>query len=78
MRLQEIKTFWKLAKIFWIAGFIFWALETSVFLLIEGLHWKATHPIEIHCDKIAVNLWATALNITTFVCVYFIFNIKKL
>ena len=78
MKAQEIKTFWNLAKIFWIIGFVFWILETSIFLIIEGWHWKATHPIEIYCDEIVVNIWTTALNITTFVCVSFLLNIKKI
>jgi hypothetical protein len=77
MEIAELKTLWKLAKSFWILGFIFWLLETIVFLIIEGWHIKATHPIEIHCDKIVLNIWEFALNLTIVTCVYFLININK-
>jgi hypothetical protein len=74
---QEIKTLWKVAKRFWVTGFIFWILETIVFLIIEGWHIKATHPIEINCDKIVLSMWEFALNLTIVTSIYFLININK-
>ena len=34
MNKLELKVIWKLSKIVWIAGFLFWLLETSIFLTI--------------------------------------------
>jgi hypothetical protein len=77
MEIVELKTFWKLSKKFWIVGFIFWLLETIVFLFIEGWHIKATHPVEINCDKIVLNIWEFAFNLTIVTCVYFLINLNK-
>jgi hypothetical protein len=77
MKKKELKTLWKLSKVFWLVGFTFWLLETIVFLFIEGWHIKATHPIEIHCDKIVLNIWEFALNLTIVTCVYFLINLNK-
>jgi hypothetical protein len=77
MKKKELKTLWKLSKVFWLVGFTFWLLETIVFLFIEGWHIKATHPIEINCDKIVSNIWEFALNLTIVTCVYFLINLNK-
>jgi len=66
MKTKEIRTIWKIGKLFWTAGLIFWAVETGIFLLIEGWHLKATNPIEIFCDKVASNLIIVALNLSVF------------
>ena len=77
MTAVELKTLWKLAKRFYFVGFVFWVIETIIFLIIEGWHYKATHPIEINCDKIVSNLWTFALNLTAVICVYFLINLNK-
>lgn len=77
MKKEELKTLWKLAKKFFIVGFVFWVIETIIFLIIEGWHYKATHPIEIHCDKIVINIWTFAFNLTMVTCVYFLINLNK-
>ena len=74
---KELKVIWKLSKILWLAGFIFWLLETAVFLIIEGWHYKATNPIEIFCDKIVINALTTALFLTTYVCFNLLINFTK-
>jgi hypothetical protein len=77
MEIAELKTLLKVAKSFWITGFIFWLLETIVFLIIEGWHIKATHPIEINCDEIVLYMWEFALNLTVVTSIYFLININK-
>ena len=77
MEIAELKTLWKVAKDFWLLGFIFWLLETIVFLIIEGWHYKATNPIEIHFDKIVSNILEFALNLTIVTCVGFFINLNK-
>jgi hypothetical protein len=77
MEKEELKTLWKLAKKSWIFGSLFWLLETFVFLIIEGSHIKATNPIEINCDKIVLNVWEFALNLTIVTCIYFLSNLNK-
>jgi hypothetical protein len=77
MNNTELKTLWKLAKSFFISGFIFWIIETVVFLIIEGWHYKATNPIEINCDKIVSEMLTFALNLTIVNCVYFLINLNK-
>lgn len=34
----------------------FWIAETITFLLIEGWHYRATHPVEQTCDTIVIIL----------------------
>lgn len=77
MKNKEIKAIWKLAKIVWVTGFIFWAIETIIFLLIEGWHLKATSEIEISCDSLVSSLWKNALFITIFCSISSLLNIKK-
>lgn len=77
MNKSEIKTLWKLAKNFWIGGFVLWIIETAIFLIYEGWHLKATHPIEIYCDDIVSGMWHFALSVTIVTCVYSLININK-
>jgi hypothetical protein len=77
MKNKELKTLWKLAKSFWIAGLLFWSVETIIFLIIEGWHWKATNPTEIWCDNAVSSIWTFALNLTIVTCGYFLININR-
>ena len=77
MKNKELKTIWKLAKIVWIWSFCFWIIETIIFLIIEGWHWKATNEIEIYCDKIVSNMWIFALNLTIYIFVFVFLNFIK-
>ena len=77
MKNKELKVIWKLAKSFWIAGFLLWAVETIVFLIIEGWHYKATNPTEIWLDGAVSTMWEFALNLTVVVCVYSLMNLAK-
>jgi len=77
MKKSEIKTILKFAKNVWIGSFVFWIIETIVFLIIEGWHLKATHPVEIYCDKTVSLLWQIALFITVYVFATLLFNLKS-
>lgn len=77
MKNKELKTLWKVSKSFWISGTIFWIVETIIFLIIEGWHYKATSPEEIFCDKVVINLWTVALNLTLITCINFLINLNN-
>lgn len=77
MKNKELKTLWKLAKNFYIGGFVFWIIETIIFLIYEGWHWEATNPIEIYCDKIVSSMWNFAITLSVCIGVYYIFNLNK-
>jgi hypothetical protein len=66
---KELKTVWKYSKHFWIGGFVLWLIETTIFLIIEGWHLKATNPIEIYLDGIVSDMWFIALASTVYVVV---------
>lgn len=76
MNNHEIKTLWKFAKKIWIYSTFFWLLETITFLIIEGWHWKATHPIEIYCDTIVSNIWSVALFVTFYAGAELLINLR--
>lgn len=77
MKNKELKAFWKLAKKFWIAGFVLWAIETSFFLIYEGWHLKATNPIEIFLDKTSSSMCNFALWLTIITCCFYLINLNK-
>jgi len=77
MKNEELKTLWKLAKTLWIGATILWLVETIIFLIIEGWHYKATHPIEIYLDKVVSSMWNFALWLTVVTCFYFLSNLNK-
>lgn len=77
MNVEETKTIWKLAKITWVSGTIFWAIETILFLIIEGWHFEAISPVEIFCDNLASTLWKMALFLTIYSGVYALCNLNK-
>ena len=77
MEKEELKTIWKLARIFWIGGTFVWLLETIFFLIYEGLHLKATNPIEIFFDKVSTDMLNFAMWLTIVTCVYFLINLNK-
>jgi len=77
MKNKELKTLWKLAKRFWIGGFVLWILETVIFLIIEGWHIKASHPVEISLDKIVSGMWNFALWLTVITSMYYLLNLNK-
>lgn len=64
---QKINSYRKSKKVFRVGetlisfGFLFWLIETLLFLFIDGWHLKATHPLEILCDAIASFALSTAL-----------------
>ena len=77
MEEKELKTIWKLARSFWISGTVVWILETLIFLIIDGWHYKPTNPIEIYLDKVVGNMWNFALWLTVVICVYYLLNLNK-
>lgn len=77
MNKSEIKTLWKLAKNFYLAGFVLWIIETAIFLIYEGWHLKVTHPIEIYCDDVVSDIWYFAISVTIVASVYSLLNINK-
>jgi len=77
MKNKELKTLWKLAKRFWIYGFALWVLETVIFLIIEGWHIKASHPVEIYLDKTVSGMWNFALWLTVITSIYYLLNLNK-
>ena len=50
--MEKLKTLFKWSERVITYTFWFWVLETVAFLIIEGWHTKATHPIEIILDQI--------------------------
>lgn len=77
MKHSELKTLWKVAKRFWIAGFIIWVVKTISFLIYEGWHHKATNPVEIYIDRLVGYNGTVASFLTIYVCFYFIINLNK-
>lgn len=77
MTKEETKTIWKLAKITWISGSVFWAIENILFLIIEGWHFSATNPIEVYCDKLSSTLWTFALYLTIYSGAYALIGLNK-
>ena len=77
MKNKELKTIWKLTKIVWLGSFAFWIIETIIFLIIEGWHWKATNKIEIYCDKLVNNMWLFGFNLTTYFLLFVFMNFIK-
>lgn len=73
----EQKVIWNVTKQLFIIGFVFWLLETIIFLIIEGWHLKATHPIEIYCDKIVVNLWNVCYFLTIYIFIHYLIKLNK-
>jgi len=77
MKKEEITAIWKLAKFTWIGGFVFWIIETLIFLIIDGWHIKPTNPIEILCDNTVSFLWKVASFLTIYVAYYSIKFLNK-
>lgn len=77
MKSKELKVLWKVAKAFWIGATLIWIAETAIFLIIEGWHIKATHPIEKWFDGLVSTNCKFALNLTVFICLMHIFNLNK-
>lgn len=77
MKNKELKTLWKVAKLFWISGTLVWILETIIFLIIEGWHIKPTNLIEIWLDSFVGKMWNFALWNTVLVCGYYIINLNR-
>jgi len=77
MKNQELKLFWKTAITFWICGFFVWIIKTILFLIIEGWHIKATHPVGIFLDKIVVEMWRFAFGLTVYTCVNYLLKLTK-
>lgn len=77
MKHRELKTLWKLARIFWIGGFLLWFFETLAFLIYEGWHLKATNPVEIYIDGIVTKSLIFAFQLTTIIGFYYIINLNK-
>ena len=77
MKNKELKVLWTATKSIWIASFIFWILETLIFLIIEGWHLKATNPIEICFDNAVGYSWNAALYFTGYICINYIINLNK-
>ena len=78
MKNKELKTLWKLARQFWIVSFVLWIIETTIFIIIEGWHLKATHPAEIYIDSIVSKMWVFAFTLTCLIGMYYIINLNKL
>ena len=77
MNNQELKVVWKLSKILFITAFLVWFLETSIFILIEGWHLRATNPIEIMLDDAVGNVFKTALFTTLYACISAFINLVR-
>jgi hypothetical protein len=74
---KELKTLWKVSSRFWISGTLFWIIETLGFIMYEGWHLKATHPIEIFCDDVVSGMWKFALWLTIYTSFCLLFNSSK-
>lgn len=45
-----MKVDWEIAKAFFIAGFLFWLIETIYFLIAYGWHYNPINEAERSCD----------------------------
>ena len=63
--MKKLRTLFTAQEIVMNIAFAFWLTETTIFLILEGWHWKATNPIEIVLDKIVG--WMLVLWIILFV-----------
>lgn len=70
MKNKELKTALSLSKSFLIGGFLLWVLETAIFLIIEGWHYKATNPIEIQLDETVDKMWTCSLMLIIFYIIH--------
>jgi hypothetical protein len=61
------------SKIFFCASIYFWLIETIVFLVIDGWHWRPIRDSEVLCDSISVLLLQVSL-LTFCLKVYSIFD----
>jgi len=77
MKSKHLKIFWQTAQRFWLVGFCIWIIETSIFLIIEGWHIKATHPVEIWLDKLVSGMWSFALWLTLYVVINYLINLSR-
>jgi len=77
MKNKELKVLWRVARPTWIGGTLIWIIETAIFLIYEGWHLKATHPIELWFDKLVGGMWTFALWLTVYICVQYIFNLNR-
>jgi len=77
MKNKELKVLWRVARPTWIAGTLIWIIETAIFLIYEGWHLKATHPIEKWFDRLVGGMWTFALWLTVYICVQYIFNLNR-
>ena len=66
---KNIKALNKLGiRIFW-CGWILWALETIVFLIIDGFHQKPTHPVEEFLDTMTAAMMVMGVTLI-FIAIY--------
>ena len=77
MKNKELKTIWKLTKIIWISGTLFWIVEKVMFLIIENWHYKAINPTEIYFDLAVSKFLEYALFLTAWICVNLLINLTK-
>lgn len=58
---------WRIGNAIAIYSFLLWIGETIVFWIIEGWHWKATHPVEILLDNITISGLTIGVVILSFI-----------
>lgn len=52
LKFKPILKKWRIGNQIAQYSFLLWIGETIVFWMIEGWHWKATHPVEVMLDKV--------------------------
>lgn len=74
---KKLKLALSIARSFAIGGCILWIVETIIFLIIEGWHWRATHPIEIYLDRCVLRMWKMSLDLIIFALIVNMLTSKK-
>ena len=75
---NEIKILLGYSKTLFKAAFILWAVETTIFLIIEGWHLKATNPIEVFLDDCVTLLFKVGFFTAIYCAWYYVFFKKDL
>jgi hypothetical protein len=67
LKFKSLLKKWNIGNLIARYSFLLWAGETVAFWIIEGWHWKATHPVEILLDKITISALTIGVVILSFV-----------
>jgi hypothetical protein len=82
MSINNIRSIWKATKIIGLTCLAFWVIETIVFLLIHGGHYKPLCQQELICDLIVNTGFAITKVLFFFVLIslvnYFLCEVREI